>query len=49
VNKVDPRDDTAAGRFNLDIDFTAQSYGQVMQERLLIFSPRSSRAANHCH
>lgn len=39
VNKVEPRDDTVAGRFNLDIDFTAPSYGQVMQERLMIFKP----------
>ncbi|HEY5838265.1 MAG TPA: DUF3857 domain-containing protein, partial [Pyrinomonadaceae bacterium] len=39
VNKVEPRDDTTAGNFNLDIDFTAPSYGQLMQERLLIFKP----------
>lgn len=39
VNKVEPRDDTAAGNFNLDIDFTAPYYGQLMQERLLIFKP----------
>ncbi|HEX5704141.1 MAG TPA: DUF3857 domain-containing protein [Pyrinomonadaceae bacterium] len=39
VNKLEPRDDAAAGQFNLDIDFTAPSYGQVMQERLMIFKP----------
>ena len=39
VNKVEPRDDTTAGNFNLDIDFTAPSYGQLMMERLLIFKP----------
>ena len=39
VNKVEPRDDTTAGNFDLNIDFTAPSYGQVMQERLLIFKP----------
>lgn len=39
VNKVEPRDDTNAGHFNLDIDFTAAAYGQLMQERLLIFKP----------
>ena len=39
VNKVEPRDDATAGQFSLDIDFTAPSYGQVMQERLMIFKP----------
>lgn len=39
VNKVEPRDDAAAGQFNLDIDFTAPFYGQVMQEKLMIFKP----------
>ena len=39
VNNVEPRDDTAAGRFNLDIDFTAPAYAQSMQNRLLVFKP----------
>jgi hypothetical protein len=39
VNKVEPRDDAAAGHFNLEIDFTAPAYGQLMQDRLLIFKP----------
>jgi len=39
INKVEPRDDRDSGRFNLDVDFTAPSYGQVMQERLMIFKP----------
>ena len=39
INKVEPRDDAAAGRFNLDIDFVAPLYGQLMQDRLLIFKP----------
>jgi hypothetical protein len=39
INKVDPRDDSAAGRFNLDIDFVAPLYGQLMQDRLLVFKP----------
>ena len=39
VNKVEPRDDTSAGQFNLDIDFVAPSYGQLMQDRLLVFKP----------
>ena len=39
VNRVDPRDDRVAGRFNLDVDFYAHGYGQVMQDRLLVFKP----------
>ena len=39
VTKVEPRDDIAAGRFDLDVDFTAPGYGQLMQERLLVFKP----------
>lgn len=39
VSKVEPRDDSAAGRFNLDIDFTAPAYAQSMQNRLLVFKP----------
>ncbi len=39
VSKVEPRDDAAAGHFNLDIEFTAPRYGQLMQDRLLIFKP----------
>jgi transglutaminase-like putative cysteine protease len=38
INKVEPRDDRNSGRFNLDIDFVAPSYGQLMQ-RLMIFKP----------
>ena len=39
VTKVEPRDDRAAGRFDLDVEFTASGYGQLMQERLLVFKP----------
>jgi Domain of Unknown Function with PDB structure (DUF3857)/Transglutaminase-like superfamily len=39
VSKVEPTDDPVAGRFNLDIDFVAPSYGQLMQNRLLVFKP----------
>jgi hypothetical protein len=39
VSKVDPRDDRSAGRFDLDIDFTAPAYAQLMQNRLLVFKP----------
>jgi len=39
LSKVEPRDDAASGRFNLDVDFVADSYGQLMQNRLLVFKP----------
>ncbi|HVG30707.1 MAG TPA: DUF3857 domain-containing protein [Pyrinomonadaceae bacterium] len=39
VSKVEPADDREAGRFALDVDFTAASYGQLMQGRLLVFKP----------
>ena len=39
VSRVEPRDDSSAGRFDLDIDFTAPSYAQLMQNRLLVFKP----------
>jgi hypothetical protein len=39
VVKVEPADNHADGRFALDVDFTADGYGQLMQERLLVFKP----------
>jgi hypothetical protein len=39
VSRVEPRDDSSAGRFDLDIDFTAPAYAQLMQNRLLVFKP----------
>jgi hypothetical protein len=39
VVKVEPTDNHADGRFALDVDFTAANYGQVMQERLIVFKP----------
>jgi hypothetical protein len=39
VSRVDPRDNTQGGRFDLDVDFTATNYGQLMQNRLLVFRP----------
>ncbi len=39
VGRVEPRDDSTAGRFDLDIDFTAPAYAQLMQNRLLVFKP----------
>ena len=39
VSRVEPRDDLSAGRFDLDVDFTAPAYAQLMQNRLLVFKP----------
>ena len=39
VVRVEPADNHADGRFALDVDFTAVGYGQLMQNRLLIFKP----------
>src|SRR4030095_16956436 len=38
-SKIEPNDLAADGRFTLDVEFTAQTYGQLMQDRLLIFKP----------
>lgn len=39
LNKMEPADHTAEGKFTLDIEFTAQQYGQLMQGRLMVFKP----------
>jgi hypothetical protein len=39
VDKIEPVDDPATGRFTLDLSFSAPGYGQLMQGRLLIFKP----------
>jgi hypothetical protein len=39
VNKIEPVDDRLEGRFALDVDFTAERYAQIMQDRLLVFKP----------
>ncbi|HWO01255.1 MAG TPA: DUF3857 and transglutaminase domain-containing protein [Blastocatellia bacterium] len=39
VLKVEASDGSAEGKFALDVDFTAARYGQLMQDRLLVFKP----------
>ncbi|MEK6300412.1 MAG: DUF3857 and transglutaminase domain-containing protein [Acidobacteriota bacterium] len=39
VSKVEPLDNNAEGKFSLDVDFAASRYGQLMQDRLLVFKP----------
>jgi hypothetical protein len=39
ISNVDPQDNSIDGRFDLSIDFSATNYGQLMQNRLLVFKP----------
>jgi hypothetical protein len=39
VLKVEPKDQSSENKFALDVDFSARSYGQLMQDRLLVFNP----------
>lgn len=36
---ITPTDDHSEGRFKLKVDFSADSYAQVMQQRLMVFKP----------
>jgi hypothetical protein len=37
--KIDPKDDPDAGRFTLNVAFSARAYAQLMQDRLMVFKP----------
>ncbi len=39
VSRVEPKDNKEGGRFDLDVDFSAVNYAQLMQNRLLVFKP----------
>jgi len=39
VSNLEPKDNKAEGRFDLSVDFSAAGYGQLMQDRLLVFKP----------
>jgi hypothetical protein len=39
VAKVDAVDESNEGKFALDVEFAVDSYGQLMQNRLLVFKP----------
>jgi hypothetical protein len=39
LSRISPHDDAASGVFTLETAFTAPRYGQLMQNRLLIFKP----------
>lgn len=39
LSKIEPGDNSDQGRFTLDVEFSAPSYGKLMQDRLLVFKP----------
>lgn len=39
ATKIAPADNHTEGKFNLDVEFSANSYAQVMQDRLMVFKP----------
>jgi hypothetical protein len=44
--KLSPTDNHAEAKFDLDVEFAAPRYGQVMQNRLLVFKPAIVSRAN---
>jgi hypothetical protein len=39
LKKIEPTENTGDGGFSLNLEFTANTYGQLMQNRLLVFKP----------
>ncbi|HKG98516.1 MAG TPA: DUF3857 and transglutaminase domain-containing protein [Pyrinomonadaceae bacterium] len=39
LTKMEPSDNSTEGRFTLNVEFNAKTYGQLMQDRLLVFKP----------
>jgi hypothetical protein len=39
LKKIEPSDNATDGKFTLNVEFSAKSYGQLMQDRLLVFKP----------
>lgn len=39
LNKIEPSDNHGDGKFTLNVEFSAKAYGQLMQDRLLVFKP----------
>lgn len=39
LNKMEPSDNNSDGKFTLNVEFSAKSYGQIMQDRLMVFKP----------
>jgi len=47
LSKVTPTDSPVAGNFNLNVEFSASNYAQLMQGRLLVFKPAITNRVNH--
>ena len=45
VTKVEPKDNNGDASFALNVEFTAPAYGQLMQNRLLVFKTANRPAA----
>jgi len=47
LSRVTPIDSPVAGNFNLNVEFSASNYAQLMQGRLLVFKPAITNRLNH--
>src|SRR5262249_43665288 len=39
LSKMEPTDNSVDGQFTLNVEFSANTYGQLMQDRLMVFKP----------
>ena len=46
LDKLTPKDRQADAAFDMDVEFSAPAYGQLMQNRLLVFKPAVASRAN---
>lgn len=46
LDKLTPKDKQADAAFEMDVEFTAPAYGQLMQNRLLVFKPAIASRTN---
>jgi hypothetical protein len=46
ISKLTPMDKQADAAFDMDVEFSAPSYGQLMQNRLLVFKPAVASRTN---
>jgi hypothetical protein len=46
LTKLTPKDRQRDAAFDMDVEFTAPAYGQVMQDRLLVFKPAIASRTN---
>jgi len=46
ISKLSPKDKQADAAFDMDVEFSAPGYGQLMQNRLLVFKPTVASRSN---